>query len=95
MGKYVHFSPEGDGPAHYTILNYQPSASKNQASDSDRGDYVEVGSWSEQKLVIKEELMFWNNADEEEKETPISKCSMPCPLGYRKQLIKAVISIFS
>lgn len=91
----MHFSPEGDGPAHYTILNYQPSASKNQASDSDRGDYVEVGSWSEQKLVIKEELMFWNNADEEEKETPISKCSMPCPLGYRKQLIKAVISIFS
>uniref|UniRef100_A0AC35GRS0 G-protein coupled receptors family 3 profile domain-containing protein n=1 Tax=Panagrolaimus sp. PS1159 TaxID=55785 RepID=A0AC35GRS0_9BILA len=89
VGKYVHFSPQGDGPAHYTILNYQPSAKKQQITDSDRGDYVEVGSWSEQRLEIKEELMFWNIDDEEEKEIPISKCSMPCPLGYRKQLIKS------
>lgn len=24
VGKKFHFSAEGDGPAHYTILNYQP-----------------------------------------------------------------------
>ena len=87
MGKRVHFSPQGDGPAHYTILNYQPS-SKQKATDSDRGDYVEIGSWSEQRLVINEKLMFWNLPGEDG-QTPISKCSMPCPLGYRKQLIKA------
>lgn len=87
MGKRVHFSPQGDGPAHYTILNYQPS-SKQKITDSDRGDYVEIGSWSEQRLVINERLMFWNLPGEDG-QTPISKCSMACPLGYRKQLIKA------
>ena len=90
VGKWVHFSPQGDGPAHYTILNYQPSNNKNQATDSDRGDYVEVGSWSEQRLEFKEELMFWNLDGSGEKGVPISKCSMPCDKGYRKQLIKAV-----
>ncbi|KAE9551725.1 hypothetical protein FO519_005058 [Halicephalobus sp. NKZ332] len=87
VGKRVHFSPQGDGPAHYTILNYQPS-NKLKITDSDRGDYVEIGSWSEQRLVINEHLMFWNLPGED-RQTPISKCSMTCPLGYRKQLIKA------
>lgn len=33
--------------------------------------------------------MFWNNQDES-LQTPISQCSMPCDIGFKKQLIKAV-----
>lgn len=50
VGKQVHFSPQGDGPAHYTILNYQPSVKRDKSTDSDRSDYVEVGRWSENKV---------------------------------------------
>ncbi|KAI1732138.1 receptor family ligand binding region domain-containing protein [Ditylenchus destructor] len=88
VGKRVHFSPQGDGPAHYTILNYQPSAKRSKSSDSDRTDYVEVGRWSLEQLEINDELLFWNS-EGGKKEVPISQCSMPCPHGYRKQLIKA------
>ncbi|KAH7732252.1 metabotropic glutamate receptor 3-like protein [Aphelenchoides avenae] len=89
VGKKVHFSPLGDGPAHYTILNYQPSLRKGSKTiDSDRGDYVEVGRWSEDRLEIREDLMFWNNQDESS-HVPISQCSMPCDTGFKKQLIKA------
>ncbi|KAI6239141.1 putative metabotropic glutamate receptor mgl-1 [Aphelenchoides fujianensis] len=80
----VHFSPEGDGPARYTILNYQPAISTRQV---DRNDYVVVGKWAEDKLYINESLMFWNQ--DEENGLPISQCSRPCDVGYRKQLIKA------
>uniref|UniRef100_A0A915D961 G-protein coupled receptors family 3 profile domain-containing protein n=1 Tax=Ditylenchus dipsaci TaxID=166011 RepID=A0A915D961_9BILA len=83
----VHFSPQGDGPAHYTILNYQPSSQRSKGSDSDRSDYVEVGRWSEDRLELKENLMFWN-LEGNKQPLPISQCSMPCQTGYKKQLIK-------
>ncbi|KHN85912.1 putative metabotropic glutamate receptor mgl-1 [Toxocara canis] len=84
VGKKFRFSPEGDGPAHYTILNYQPSfRDKRAESDSGRSEYIEVGRWSEDQLELNDEKMFWKEGD-----VPISQCSMPCPLGYRKQLIK-------
>ncbi|CEF60191.1 Metabotropic glutamate receptor 3 [Strongyloides ratti] len=89
VGKKVHFTKEGDGPAQYTILNYQPSNDRNV--ESDRDDYVEVGRWAEGKLEIHEEKMFWNkkeNSINEEYIIPISQCSMPCPVGHKKQLIK-------
>ncbi|KAI6218429.1 G-PROTEIN-RECEP-F3-4 domain-containing protein [Aphelenchoides besseyi] len=79
-----HFTPEGDGPARYTILNYQPSMSRHV----DRSDYVVVGKWAEDKLYVNESLMFWN-MDEASPGVPISQCSMRCKTGYRKQLIKA------
>nr|CAD2122181.1 unnamed protein product [Meloidogyne enterolobii] len=96
----------GDGPAHYTILNYQPSRRRllqsTNSDTSDRSDYVVVGRWSEEALEIDESLLFWNlNNNEEEgnqqnfnnkiktiKLPPLSVCSLPCPLGYKKQLIK-------
>ncbi|CAK5036900.1 unnamed protein product [Meloidogyne enterolobii] len=98
--------PQGDGPAHYTILNYQPSRRRllqsTNSDTSDRSDYVVVGRWSEEALEIDESLLFWNlNNNEEEgnqqnfnnkiktiKLPPLSVCSLPCPLGYKKQLIK-------
>ncbi|VDK43789.1 unnamed protein product [Anisakis simplex] len=84
VGKKFRFSPEGDGPAHYTILNYQPSfRDKRSATDGRRSEYVEVGRWSEDQLELNDEKMWWNDGG-----VPISQCSMPCPLGYRKQLIK-------
>uniref|UniRef100_A0A915PFX1 G-protein coupled receptors family 3 profile domain-containing protein n=1 Tax=Setaria digitata TaxID=48799 RepID=A0A915PFX1_9BILA len=126
VGKKFRFSPKGDGPAHYTILNYQPENSRRRPEDSSRSDYVVVGRWSEEqiwslgqikkamkmipasttlrklckyasgypiwlaklgfrkgKLDIDDEKMFWEYG-----EIPISQCSMPCPIGYRKQLIK-------
>ena len=103
MGKRVHFSPQGDGPAHYTILNYQPSRRRQKLpSESDRSDYVVVGRWSEDALEINERLLFWNAMDGDELENekleiswkltepPKSVCSEDCPLGYKKQLIKEV-----
>uniref|UniRef100_A0A914RV76 Uncharacterized protein n=1 Tax=Parascaris equorum TaxID=6256 RepID=A0A914RV76_PAREQ len=36
-------------------------------------------------LELNDEKMLWLDGD-----VPISQCSMPCPLGYRKQLIKVV-----
>uniref|UniRef100_A0A7I4NN29 G_PROTEIN_RECEP_F3_4 domain-containing protein n=1 Tax=Brugia malayi TaxID=6279 RepID=A0A7I4NN29_BRUMA len=83
VGKKFRFSPEGDGPAHYTILNYQPEIGHSRSEDSSRSDYVVVGRWSEDQLDIDDEKMSWKYG-----EIPISQCSMPCPVGYRKQLIK-------
>uniref|UniRef100_A0A0R3RTD3 G_PROTEIN_RECEP_F3_4 domain-containing protein n=1 Tax=Elaeophora elaphi TaxID=1147741 RepID=A0A0R3RTD3_9BILA len=83
VGKKFRFSSEGDGPAHYTILNYQPENGRRRSEDSSRSDYVVVGRWSEEQLDIDDEKMFWEYG-----EIPISQCSMPCPIGYRKQLIK-------
>uniref|UniRef100_A0A1I8AVZ6 G_PROTEIN_RECEP_F3_4 domain-containing protein n=1 Tax=Steinernema glaseri TaxID=37863 RepID=A0A1I8AVZ6_9BILA len=86
VGKRVHFSPQGDGPAHYTILNYQPNRARTVDS-TDRGDYVEIGRWSEDEVEIDEKLMFWN-MEGGDGQVPVSQCSLPCPRGYRKQLIK-------
>ncbi|KAI6177304.1 G-PROTEIN-RECEP-F3-4 domain-containing protein [Aphelenchoides bicaudatus] len=80
-----HFTPEGDGPARYTILNYQPAKTSRQA---DRGDYVVVGKWAEDTLYVNESLLFWK-MNEPPSKTPISRCSAPCQKGFKKQLIKA------
>uniref|UniRef100_A0A914DR92 G-protein coupled receptors family 3 profile domain-containing protein n=1 Tax=Acrobeloides nanus TaxID=290746 RepID=A0A914DR92_9BILA len=86
--KRVHFSPQGDGPAHYTILNYQPN-NHAEYSDTERGGYREVGKWSEQKLEIYESEFFWNVENGGDGKVPISVCSPDCRLGYKKQLIKS------
>ncbi|VDK28151.1 unnamed protein product [Gongylonema pulchrum] len=50
VGKKFRFSPEGDGPAHYTILNYQPENNRRRSQDSRRSDYIVVGRWSEDQV---------------------------------------------
>ncbi|PAV78727.1 hypothetical protein WR25_19872 [Diploscapter pachys] len=101
VGRNFHFSPQGDGPANYTILTYKPknmhqkmgqesdpvpvtgSTVKPDSGASPASNYIEIGYWSENNLIIDEKALWW--ADEA---TPISICSNPCPVGYRKQLIK-------
>ncbi|CAJ0583098.1 unnamed protein product, partial [Mesorhabditis spiculigera] len=88
VGKKVHFTKEGDGPASYTILNYQPASMSDKQRrdkmdlDTFRSDYVEIGSWSEGQLEIQRSKLDWGD------DVPLSICSMPCQKGYRKQLIK-------
>jgi hypothetical protein len=59
-----------------------------------RSDYVEIGRWQDGELVINESLLFWNNIHDTGRRVkydytvPISVCSQPCPINYRKQLIK-------
>ncbi|EYB97842.1 hypothetical protein Y032_0136g1956 [Ancylostoma ceylanicum] len=88
VGKNFRFSPQGDGPASYTILTYKPKSldKKRRVADddaSDGSDYVEIGHWSENNLTIYEDELWWG-ADQ----VPFSQCSLECRTGYRKQLIK-------
>ncbi|VBB26288.1 unnamed protein product [Acanthocheilonema viteae] len=55
VGKKFRFSSKGDGPAHYTILNYQPENGRRRSDDSSRSDYVVVGRWSEEH----DEICCW------------------------------------
>uniref|UniRef100_A0A0N5AI31 G_PROTEIN_RECEP_F3_4 domain-containing protein n=1 Tax=Syphacia muris TaxID=451379 RepID=A0A0N5AI31_9BILA len=84
--KKFRFSPQGDGPAHYTILNYQPGRThRRTTSDGDRqSDYVEIGRWSEETLEMYDSKTLWR-----EYAMPRSFCSENCKIGERKQLIKA------
>ncbi|VDK64733.1 unnamed protein product [Onchocerca ochengi] len=89
VGKKFRFNSEGDGPAHYTILNYQPENGSRRSENSSRSDYVVIGHWSEEHLDIDDEKMLWEYG-----EVPISQCSLPCPIGYRKQLIKISFIVY-
>lgn len=54
VGKRFRFSPQGDGPASYTILTYKPKSmdKKRRMTDdeSSPSDYVEIGHWSENNV---------------------------------------------
>ncbi|KAK6759892.1 hypothetical protein RB195_021449 [Necator americanus] len=90
VGKDFRFSPQGDGPASYTILTYRPKSldkkrrvSEDDDDPSDGSDYVEIGHWSENNLTIYEDELWWGKD-----QVPFSQCSLECRTGYRKQLIK-------
>ncbi|VDM61729.1 unnamed protein product [Angiostrongylus costaricensis] len=89
VGKNFRFSPQGDGPASYTILTYKPKSldKKRRVLDgyqSDGSDYVEIGHWSENNLTVDEEELWWTGIEQ----MPLSVCSLECRTGYRKQMIK-------
>ncbi|VDO74220.1 unnamed protein product, partial [Heligmosomoides polygyrus] len=89
VGRNFRFSPQGDGPASYTILTYKPNTIGEQQhlsgnGDSEGYDYVEIGHWSENNLTINEDELWWADLDQ----IPLSQCSLECRAGYRKQLIK-------
>ncbi|EFP04998.1 CRE-MGL-1 protein [Caenorhabditis remanei] len=87
VGKRFRFSPQGDGPASYTILTYKPKTMEKKRrmtdDESSPSDYVEIGHWSENNLTIYEKNLWWDPDH-----TPVSLCSLPCKIGFRKQLIK-------
>ncbi|GMR60187.1 hypothetical protein PMAYCL1PPCAC_30382 [Pristionchus mayeri] len=90
----VNFN-EGDGPASYTILNYQPDLDEKGNIDlnSTKAPYVEVGEWLEGKLTINHSLMHWNVRNDELPEDkriknpqPASVCMEECKPHQRKQI---------
>uniref|UniRef100_A0A914W7D8 G-protein coupled receptors family 3 profile domain-containing protein n=1 Tax=Plectus sambesii TaxID=2011161 RepID=A0A914W7D8_9BILA len=100
VGNLFRFDAQGDGPAIYTILNYQPdlhspfkhsSVNDIETDRSSRNDYKEVGRWHDGLLEIDEDMLFWRVDDVENgtmTPTPLSVCSLPCHVGFNKQLIK-------
>ncbi|XP_043929457.1 extracellular calcium-sensing receptor-like [Protopterus annectens] len=78
-GEEVYFDMNGDPPALYSILNWQP------ASD-DSFQYSEVGHFklsadNGKELVIDVNSILWSNGY---KQIPQSRCSQSCLAGYRK-----------
>ncbi|PAV77227.1 hypothetical protein WR25_17890 [Diploscapter pachys] len=59
------------------------STVKPDSGASPASNYIEIGYWSENNLIINEKALWWAG-----EATPISICSEPCPVGYRKQNIK-------
>ena len=65
----------------YIIVNLQP----NTVNDSDTSfDYEEVGYWSNGKLSLRANDIWWNTVDGQ---PPSSTCSEPCAFGYFEKSI--------
>ena len=65
----------------YNIVNLQPVT----VNDSDTSfDYKEVGYWSNGKLNLTVDNIWWNTDDGQ---PPSSTCSLPCAFGYFEQSI--------
>ncbi|XP_043929410.1 extracellular calcium-sensing receptor-like [Protopterus annectens] len=78
-GEEVFFDKNGNTPALYDILNWQPTTSGSFR-------YVEVGHFKSSyenghELMIDVNSILWNKGY---KEIPQSQCSQNCPAGYRK-----------
>lgn len=76
VGNLVHFDAHGDGPAYYKIMNYRKNAEFGKIYD-----YFEVGTWRSGTLIMHE-----NNHTSTE--NIVSRCSLDCPIGFRKELVK-------
>ncbi|GMT35498.1 hypothetical protein PFISCL1PPCAC_26795, partial [Pristionchus fissidentatus] len=86
---------EGDGPASYTILNYQPDLHPNGSIKlgGNNSPYVEVGEWTDEKLTINHAAMHWNVRnkalplkDRILNPQPTSVCMEECKTHQRKQI---------
>ncbi|XP_028654882.2 vomeronasal type-2 receptor 26-like [Erpetoichthys calabaricus] len=78
-GEDIYFDENGDPPALYDIVNWQPTPN---------GDiqYVKVGSFDSsaptgKKLILNEDTIIWPGG---RKEAPHSVCSISCLPGWRK-----------
>ncbi|KAK2847363.1 hypothetical protein Q5P01_010362 [Channa striata] len=82
-GEEVYFNENGDPPAKYEIINWQPT---------EKGivDFVPVGFYdaslpANKQLSLQNKPLIWT---QNSKQVPVSVCSEKCPAGTRKVLQK-------
>ena len=49
-------------------------------------DYVDVGSWEDNKLSLRLKDVVWPAPELPQGNVPVSICSVECDLGYRKDM---------
>ncbi|XP_070685478.1 vomeronasal type-2 receptor 1-like [Pempheris klunzingeri] len=81
-GEEVYFDENGDPPAKYEIMNWQPT-------ENGIVDFVTVGVYdaslpADQQMNLLKSLIWAQNSQQ----VPVSVCSEKCPLGTRKVLQK-------
>ncbi|XP_067364247.1 extracellular calcium-sensing receptor-like [Channa argus] len=82
-GDEVYFNENGDPPAKYEIINWQPG--KNGIAD-----FVSVGLYDaslpvNKQLSLQHRSLFWPHNS---RQVPVSVCNEKCPPGTRKVLQK-------
>uniref|UniRef100_A0A3Q3JTW5 G-protein coupled receptors family 3 profile domain-containing protein n=1 Tax=Monopterus albus TaxID=43700 RepID=A0A3Q3JTW5_MONAL len=82
-GDEVYFDENGDPPAKYEIINWQPT-------ENGIVDFVTVGLYdaylpADKQLSLQPESVIWA---ENSQQVPVSVCSEKCPPGTRKVLQK-------
>uniref|UniRef100_A0A7N6F5R4 G-protein coupled receptors family 3 profile domain-containing protein n=2 Tax=Anabas testudineus TaxID=64144 RepID=A0A7N6F5R4_ANATE len=82
-GDEVYFNENGDPPAKYDIINWQPT-------ENGVVDFVTVGLYdaslpADKQLSLKNKSLVWA---QNSKQVPVSVCSEKCPPGTRKVLQK-------
>uniref|UniRef100_A0A3Q3QDY5 G-protein coupled receptors family 3 profile domain-containing protein n=1 Tax=Monopterus albus TaxID=43700 RepID=A0A3Q3QDY5_MONAL len=86
-GNEVYFNENGDLPAKYEIINWQPT-------ENGIVDFVTVGLYdaslpADKQLSLQLEPFIWaENSKQESYHMPVSVCSDKCPPGTRKVLQK-------
>ncbi|XP_029700189.1 extracellular calcium-sensing receptor isoform X2 [Takifugu rubripes] len=82
-GDEVYFNENGDPPAKYEIINWQPTENGNV-------EFVPVGLYdaslpADRQLTLTNRTFVWTQNSEQ---VPVSVCSEKCPPGTRKVLQK-------
>ncbi|XP_026230333.1 extracellular calcium-sensing receptor-like [Anabas testudineus] len=82
-GDEVYFNENGDPPAKYEIINWQPT-------ENGVVDFVTVGLYdaslpADKQLSLQNKSLVWA---QNSKQVPVSVCSEKCPPGTRKVLQK-------
>ncbi|XP_015225721.1 PREDICTED: extracellular calcium-sensing receptor-like [Cyprinodon variegatus] len=82
-GDEVYFNEDGDPPAKYEIINWQPK-------ENGMVDFVTVGLYdasfpAAKQLNLQNKSIIWTHRSTE---VPVSVCSVKCPPGTRKVLQK-------
>lgn len=75
VGNLFQFDKHGDGPAYYRVMQYK------RTSGTNKYDYEEVGNWKAGLLIMNEKESIW-------KDIPVSRCSLDCQAGFRKEYLK-------
>ncbi|XP_067364254.1 extracellular calcium-sensing receptor-like [Channa argus] len=82
-GDEVYFNENGDPPAKYEIINWQPG-------ENDIADFVSVGLYdaslpADKQLSLQHRSLIWTHNS---RQVPVSVCSEKCAPGTRKVLQK-------